>query len=381
MIKIEVSDLKEGMKFTQPVYVDEQNLLVPEDIEIRQKDIDRLTKWGIETVQTEGNVVSEESLLGNAAMKVVNILDQKGNPEQLPLYRTSVMQMDRILGEIKANRAVDKKEIDNIIEKLTRESLNASDEMTAFVFRNDKAELSFGRSAVNCVILSVIVGASVKMDQKRMKILASAAALHDVGMLRIPDDIIEKKSNLTNEDIKRIRTHPLHAYQIIFKELEYQEEIALIALQHHERWDGKGYPRKLSGKNIAVEARIVSVVDAFDAMVKEKPYRSSMIGYNAMRQLLNDNSRRFDSEILKVFIKSMGIYPIGSFTLLNNGSIGRVVKIQRQAPLRPIIKLLVDQQGTKYLKEDGPVVDLAKEKEAFIARAIDPHAVGMKKKI
>jgi len=153
----------------------------------------------------------------------------------------------------------------------------------------------------------------------------------------------------------------------------------MIALQHHERWDGNGYPRKLSEKKISIEARIITVADAFEAMVKEKPYRNSMIAYTAMRQLLNDNSRRFDSEVLKVFIKSIGIYPLGSYVLLNNGSIGRVIKVNENAPLRPAVRLLVDKNGKKYENDEGAMLDLAKVGDIFIARAIDPKAITARK--
>ena len=246
--------------------------------------------------------------------------------------------------------------------------------MVAMVLRAAQSKPSLGKSAVDSTILSLVVGISMSMDRKKLQILAFGASLHDAGMVRIPDVILQKKSDLNVDEIKRVRTHTLHSYKILSKDLGYPEEIGIIALQHHERWDGKGYPRQLAQKQIAIEARIVSVADAFEAMMKEKPYRNPMIGYSAMRQLLNDNSRRFDSEILKVFITSIGIYPLGSFVLLNNGGIGRVIKINRGAPLRPALKMLIDPNGTRYMKNDGPLVDLHEEKEAFIAKAIDPKS-------
>jgi HD-GYP domain-containing protein (c-di-GMP phosphodiesterase class II) len=184
---------------------------------------------------------------------------------------------------------------------------------------------------------------------------------------------------LSAEDIKTLRTHTLHSYQIISKELGLPEAIGLIVIQHHERWDGQGYPRKIAGKNIPAEARIIAVADAFEAMVKDRPYRNSMIAYAAMRQLLNDNSRHFDSEILKIFIKSVGIYPLGTYVILNNGSIGRVTKVNEGAPLRPSVQLLVDRTDRKLERDEGGTLDLTKEKEIFIARAIDPKAIASQK--
>jgi HD-GYP domain-containing protein (c-di-GMP phosphodiesterase class II) len=166
--------------------------------------------------------------------------------------------------------------------------------------------------------------------------------------------------------------HPVYSYKVITKEMKYPEDIGAIVLQHHERWDGHGYPQRLSAENISITARIVTVADAFDAMVSARPYRSPMIGYVAMKNILSDNSRRFDPQILKVFIKSMGIYPIGSIVLLNDSSIGRVVSTHPEAPLRPKLQIIIDRHGKEYPR-NGKVVDLSEVKSLFIARAVDPN--------
>ncbi len=380
MKKIPIKILKPGMTFSKPVYVDETNLLVPEKVAIREKDLKRLEKWNVDAVLTEGIVITKEAALKSTADRIETVIDEGGGESaKKQLYRTCVAQTDRVFSELKVNRAVDKREIDRIVERVLRSTIESPDEMLAFVLRDDRSEPSFGLSAVNTTILSILVGSTLKLDQLRLKTLATAALLHDVGMVKVPDDIISKNANLNTEEMKKMRAHPLFSYQIISKVIGYPEEIGMITLQHHERWDGKGYPRKLAEKKIAIEARIVSVADAFEAMVKEKPYRNSMIAYTAMRQLLNDNSRRFDSEVLKIFIKSIGIYPLGSFVLLNNGSIGRVIKINENVPLRPAIRLLVDKTGKKFENDEGAILDLVKETDIFVARAIDPKALAVKK--
>jgi hypothetical protein len=125
-------------------------------------------------------------------------------------------------------------------------------------------------------------------------------------------------------------------------------------------------------------ARIVSVADAFEAMVSQKPYRNSMMGYQALKNLLSDNSRRFDPDVLKAFIQTMGIYPIGSIILLNNGSLARVVEVQGTAPLRPKIRILIDEFGKVFKQDEGDTIDLLTEKSLFIARAVDPKEVAKK---
>jgi HD-GYP domain-containing protein (c-di-GMP phosphodiesterase class II) len=192
-------------------------------------------------------------------------------------------------------------------------------------------------------------------------------------MLRMPKEIVEKKGGLSEAEHQRIQSHSLYTYKIVNKELLYPEDVALIVLQHHERWDGEGYPRRISGAAIDLGARIVSVADAFEAMVSQKPYRNSMMGYQAMKNLLSDNLRRFDPDVIKAFIQTMGIYPIGSIILLNNGAMARVVKVQASAPLRPTIKILIDESGKIFKQDEGETLDLLVEKSLFIAKAVDPR--------
>ena len=234
------------------------------------------------------------------------------------------------------------------------------------------------KSLVNTAILSALIAMEMKMPNHKVLQVVTGALLHDVGMLRMPKEIVEKKGGLSDAELQRIQAHTLYTYKIVNKELLYPEEVGLIALQHHERWDGEGYPRRLSGTTIDIGARIVSVADAFEAMVSQKPYRNSMMGYQAMKNLLSDNLRRFDPDVIKAFIQTMGIYPIGSIILLNNGAMARVMDVQATAPLRPTIRILADEFGKVFNKNEGDLVDLLVEKSLFIARAVDPKEIAGK---
>ena len=120
------------------------------------------------------------------------------------------------------------------------------------------------------------------------------------------------------------------------------------------------------------------MADAYGAMMKDKPYRGSMIGYQAMREILNDNSRRFDSDILKVFIRSMGIYPIGSLVILNDSSIARVHLVHNEAPLRPSVQILMTPAGRILKGSASKFIDLLTNKSLFIVRAISKEEIKKK---
>ncbi|HDQ15346.1 MAG TPA: HD-GYP domain-containing protein [Sediminispirochaeta sp.] len=362
MRNIKVSELTAGLKFSKPVYIEGENLLVPENVEIKQKDIDRLKRWGVEYVQSEGTQVSLENAADARSDLPVG--------ETLFEYKQAVEQADQIFIDLYSGRLPDKEIINDTVENVFQLLIAQPEQLIGPMFSIQKTKHHLSQSAVNCLVLSVMIGRGLKLPSYQLINLATAAVLHDSGMSRIPQAILDKKGALSEKERQLVNTHTIHSYRIISRELGYPEEVGRTALYHHERWDGKGYPKQLKGKEIPLTARILSVVDAYEAMVRDRPYRDSMIGYRAMRQLLNDNSRRFDSEILKVFLKSMGIYPVGSIVILNDGSVARVVGNHEGVPLRPKVKLLVNNSGRTLGPELQRIIDLYKEAKYFIVRAV-----------
>jgi HD-GYP domain-containing protein (c-di-GMP phosphodiesterase class II) len=363
---IPVEELKAGIKFNMPVYVDGENLLVPENVEIRQKDIDRLFKWGIAEVVTEGSIIAEGNRSGSESKPI------SGVSENLAVhFDFAVSVMDRFFSDCRKGLNLNKADIDDVMEDFYPLILdNLEDSLILTTMKKDGGD-ELSQPAVKCLILSTVLAVKIKIPPHRLINIAKAALIHDMGMTRIPQTIIKKKGKLTPAELEKVKTHSVYAYRLAIKELGFPEEVGRIAMGHHERWDGKGYPRGLAQNKISVGARILSVTDAFVAMSKDRPDRDSLLGYTAIRQILNDNSRRFDPGILKIFIQSIGIYPRGSIVILNNGAIGKIVQIRAAAPLRPGIQILIDERGRKPKKEIQ-VVDLFHEKNLFITRAVDP---------
>ncbi len=374
--KFPIEQLSVGTRFTADVFIDGSNLLVPADIPVRQKDLETLKKWGIAYVYSEGDIVEtapEPEEAPRAAEVKSAIAPTFGGDREL--YKSYVTMSDKfaaILQKIAAKESVEPRNVDDIAQEILKVVRDKSAIVTAAVLGDVQGANDRARGGINTAILSTVMGIALKLPPYKLSHLATGALLHDVGMLRIPESIVKKQGDLTGDEIQKMRAHPLLSYRVITKELLYPEDIGVIGLQHHERWDGEGYPRKTAGAEIDQLSRIVSVADAFEAMVSEKPYRNSIIGYHAMKNLLSDNGRRFDPEIIKTFIKAMGIYPIGSLVLLNNAVIARVTQTHAESPLRPKLRVIVDEFGKHYEGQDGDVIDLATEKTLFIAKAIDP---------
>ena len=376
MNKVKVNTLKPGDIFTEPVFIDGDNVLVPEGIPIRQKDLDQLNAWGIDTVETEGVIQDDKTAKAPKIKKPdprLSLTEVQENKGPYRSYVGLIERLDTVFVGIAGGANVEARSIDYITSQLLQDLRDQRNSFIGFILGGEVVGRELAKSSVNTAILSALVAQELKLINHKILQITTGALLHDVGMLRLPRGILDKRGGLSDKEQLQIKSHTLHGYRIVTKELSYSEEVGAVVLQHHERWDGAGYPRKTAGKDIDPGARIVSVADAFEAMVSQKPYRNSIVGNQAIKNLMADNSRRFDSMILKTFIKTLGIYPIGSIVLLNNNALARVIEVHGDAPLRPKIHLLINEYGKVFKPNEGDEIDLLTEKSLFISKAVDPR--------
>jgi HD-GYP domain-containing protein (c-di-GMP phosphodiesterase class II) len=287
-------------------------------------------------------------------------------------YVNMVSVMDRTFKAIARKGRADVRLIDDIVKRLLAVVRDKPGGFINYVLGGEVRRYELAKNAVNTAVLSAHIALEMKFPSHRIMQTITGALLHDTGMLRLPTELVKKTGSLSAEELRLMQSHVLYSYRIVHDELNYPTELGTLALQHHENWDGSGYPQGMAGEEIQLGARIISVCDAFEAMVSEKPYRNSMLGYRAMKNILADNSRRFAPDALKAFITIMGIYPIGSIVLLNSGSIARVTDVRKDAPLRPRLVVLTDTSGKALQQDRWERIDLRLEKNLYIIRAIDP---------
>ena len=367
-----VNDLKPGLSCNKPVYIDDDTLFIPAGVPIREKDLNRLEKWGVDEVLSEGEFAEtqNEDLLNSKLLWGI-----PSDKELSEIYNVTLEKLDKLFNRINQMEEVEATEIDQLSDKLVDTVQDKFIQSVRMVLTHNSSHKAIAKSALNTAILSLTIGFAMERPRPKLLQLCNGALLHDIGMMRVPDEIKKKTTNLNPEEMNKLKSHPVYSYQIISKELKYEEGVARIALEHHERWDGEGYPQGKKKEDILMEARIVSIADAFEAMVSERPYRNSMIGYEAMKNIISDNSRRFDPDILRYFIKSMGIYPLGSIVMLNSSTVARVIKGNPEAPLRPIVITLIDSDGKEYPGDMGPVLNLLEKKDLFIVKAVDLNSL------
>jgi len=304
---------------------------------------------------------------------ILSLSDVQENKGAYRIYTSLIRKMNSVLVGISNNaHIIGKQQITSEISipmLLAVKSMRK--QLIGFILGGEVKGFEMAKSSVNTAILSALCALEIDLPELRIVNIINGALLHDAGMLRLPKEITEKRGGLSEAERQHILSHPALAHKIVIKELHFQDDVGNIVLQHHERWDGTGYPHQIAGDYIDIGARIVTIADAFEAMVSPKPYRNSITGNQAVKNLLSDNSRRFDPTILKAFVLIMGIYPIGSIVRLNNGAVARISEVRAIAPLRPKVQIIVDQTNKIYRNEQGEFLDLLTEKSLYITKAMD----------
>ncbi len=391
MKKIKIEDLKPGMRFTRAVYITPANMLVGAHMPVKEEDIKKLVKWGIKEVQTAGEIIP------GSATKVDYSFTEKDSKLYLKeklideyrklhknknkfkgIYDKIVDKIRRVVFNVKYRKYIEYSNLHNIASELIGEVISNPHIYIymASNFSDEEDYLSYHQ--VNVAIFTLVIAKHLKIETKKLMNLTIGSLLLDIGMTKVPKSILEKKEKLTSKELIMIKLHPIYGYKILAKDSGFPAEVANIALQHHEQFDGNGYPRKLKGEQIDFNARIVSIADTYEAMTKKRSYRDEFISYEAMRSLLGSSKNKFDPKILRAFLSNMSIYPIASLVKLNTNAIGMVIGAYPDKPLRPIIKIIIDEFGDKVPEDEERIIDLSEEKHIYIVSAINEKELGIK---
>lgn len=191
--------------------------------------------------------------------------------------------------------------------------------------------------ALRTALYSVLIGCELGYDEKTLCDLCEAALLHDIGMIRVRPRLWRRAEHLPLNERLEIQKHVLHGADILSQISETAFWTEVVAYQHHEHWNGEGYPRGKRGHGIAVFARIVAVADYFAGRTSPRPHRKPLRPYEAMRKILSESGQRFDPTILSAFLRAVGLYPIGSDVILSDGSTAVVLAADSRLPYRPVV--------------------------------------------
>ena len=193
--------------------------------------------------------------------------------------------------------------------------------------------------SVNVAVLSIIVATELGLSKEELIKLGISGLLHDIGKVFVKKEILNKKGKLSESEFREIKEHPVNGFNYLKKSCQIPLKSYVGVLQHHEKYDGTGYPYGLKGREISLFGRILTIADIYDALISDRPYRQGILPSEAMEYIMGGGGTYFDPEISTVFVKKLALYPVGTCVELSNGMIGIVCQNYEGYSIRPDIKV------------------------------------------
>ncbi len=242
------------------------------------------------------------------------------------------------------------------------------EEITDSVSRNPGALISLARlktaddytymHSVAVCALMIALARQLDLDEELTQRLGIAGLLHDLGKALMPMDVLNKPGKLTDEEFAIIKTHPEEGYKLLLASTG-ADDIALdVVLHHHEKTDGSGYPKRLKNEEISLHAKRGAVCDVYDAITSNRPYKAGWDPAESLRRMAEWSNGHFDPTVFQAFVKSLGIYPIGSLVKLKSGRLGLVVEQSKKSLLTPCIKVFYSTRSNARIKPE--IIDLSR---------------------
>lgn len=337
MRKIFLQQLQSGMVLAKTIYGPAGQVLLSAGKEVKPQYAVYLRHMGIESLYIQdkriGNVVADE------------ILTEETRQEA----RLLVKELMEGVGEISSNKSIAfaDENLKVIVNKIIEELLSIEDVVVSLLDIRAAAGYAFAHS-VNTCVLATLTGAKLNYNTSQIKTLATGSLLHDIGYIVVPPEILQKKSILDQDEYGVVKTHPLFGLELFKHSSLYTEDSGAVIHQHHERRNGKGYPKGLVKDRINVMAQIAAIADVYDALTSPRPYRRAYHPNQAVEMLSAWGDDYFNLEILRTFLSFIAVYPVGTHVLLSNGESGLVTANTPGYTTRPVVRVLYTREGMAH---------------------------------
>lgn len=343
MYRINLADILPGHCTARPVYARNGLLLVPENTFFTPWLVDKLRAWGI------GEVTVKQ-----LRHTYTHSQAERDYTAQRRAYEEVLRQARFIFTYARRRGRIPAAEINAAVDCILHTIL-ASPLISPLLHRHfaGRDEYTYHHS-VNVGVLTGLIASWLGFSRQEVRLAVAAGLLHDVGKFYVPLAVLHKPGPLTDEEFCLIKQHPYFSFRILQKNLWCPRVMLQAVLQHHERYDGHGYPGMLPAAAINKYARVISAADAYDAMVSQRVYKPRVTPYRAAAELLACGGGQFDPTVAGVFVAKLRTFFCGDVVELSDGRQGKIVHVPLQAPDRPVVAT------------SAGVVDLARERDVSI---------------
>ncbi|MBS4099603.1 MAG: HD-GYP domain-containing protein [Sulfuricella sp.] len=260
-----------------------------------------------------------------------------------------------ILSDVRLGKQIEVERMEPVVERITDSIFRNKDALTSLGRIKRKDDYTFQHSVSVCTLL-VSFAHAMGFAREVVLEMGLGGLLHDTGKMRVPDSVLNKPGALTDAEFLVMKSHAAIGRDILRETPGISETAILVAGQHHERFDGTGYPDKLKGSEISEVGQMASIVDVYDALTSNRVYHKGMEPTDALKKLFEWSKFHFNEELVQQFIRVIGIYPTGSLVSLESGLLAVVVKPGEQSLLKPLVRIIFDPRTGFVSPRD---VDLA----------------------
>lgn len=339
MRKVQIGMVKPGDKVAKPIFQENGNVLLGEGVELNDRYIERLQNLGIDFLFIEDgmteDLVPEDTIRDETRKQAVDTIYKTMNSfkdQSVTKGRTIAPDMGRNFRAVFGQIMQDLASRPNMLVNLT--SIHAKD---AYLFQH----------SFNVAVLAGIMGIAKGFNRNQLEELGIGALLFDIGMTKVPQKLLANTGNLSADDRTIVQSHAKEGFDILRKYHDISIVSAHCALQHHERFNGSGYPRGLKENEIHMYAQIVGLADTFDALTSPRPHRKRYTASEAIEFLFAAGGTFFDLDLIKLFCRHISIYPISTSLLLSTGQVGVVSENNELAVHRPRVRIIMEANGTQ----------------------------------
>ncbi|MBK8188616.1 MAG: HD-GYP domain-containing protein [Cellvibrio sp.] len=328
--------------------------------------VDKLT---VEWVPPQSRAVA--NMIKSASYKNKTEAKQE-HAQALSTYKQARRLTKTLLDDLRFGTVIDTDQVKETVNDCVGSVLRNPDALIWMSRMRSEDEYT-AEHCLNVCILAIAFGRHLGMSEADLHKVGICGLLHDVGKMRVPPEILNKPDKLTDKEFNIIKAHSIHGRNLLMSSSGLPDIAIDVAYSHHEKVDGSGYPRKLSAAGISEFARIITIVDAYDAMTAHRCYSRAKASTEALKIIFKDRGTHFDDRLALEFIKCVGLYPPGTLVELINGFIGIVLQTNqkfRHLPKIIIIKNLNGELKKEIILDLGDIENQKLDKTYLIKRAL-----------
>lgn len=362
-MKIDVAQLSIGMYVVELDRPWTETSFLFQGFRIRQQQEIRLLQEVCKHVWVDSrrSVGVKQQLIENhaqapALQPIVGKVDFNREVDQAsPTWHAAREESLRILEAVRMGQELDVKAVKAVVRDCV-DSILRNPAAMLWLARIKHSDHYTAEHSLRVAIFAIALGRELGLPDYQLEQIGVCGMLHDVGKIKVPSAILNKPGSLTPEELRIMQSHPIEGRRLLMSNQQVTPATVDVAYSHHERLDGKGYPRGLDASRIPYFAKIISVVDAYDAINSDRVYSKGKSSLESLRILFDSVNSHFDEEIVGHFIRLIGIYPPGEIVELTTGEVGIIIGCSPTSKLKPKILRVLDARK-KLCKES--VIDLA----------------------